>query len=474
MSNQFAKQSEGRDRVSSALDLLIILLCFVTTHRVYLGDLDFSSERLAVMLVTIASSFLVLAIGGVYRESRSQYLHEEIGRLFICWMVIIFSVSLFAFLSKVAVEVSRLWFGISIGTAFLLSAALRIVVSLMLAAAHKQGLKTSSIVVIGGGHEAQMVLTRLEANPAVGVRVAAIFDSKGVGHSVPESGHSITGNLDDVLPFVEHMRQLGQPIDEVWLALPLEQVQVMRTVIDKLNDSSVDVCIVPDMFAMQLLSGAQMRVADMAVVNVSDIRIAGTAERFKTVFDTVVASIAVTVLLPVMVAIAIAIKLESKGPVLFRQRRYGMNGQEIEVWKFRSMRVDKSEDVDKRVRQATRGDERVTRVGALLRRTSMDELPQFYNVLQGQMSIVGPRPHAVSHNEEYRHQIDGYMMRHKIKPGITGWAQVNGWRGETDTLEKMEKRVQYDLEYIRDWSAWFDIKIMLLTVVRGFSGKNVY
>jgi putative colanic acid biosynthesis UDP-glucose lipid carrier transferase len=329
-------------------------------------------------------------------------------------------------------------------------------------------------VVIGSGSEADMVLTRLEANPAVGVRVAAIFDHDSAGQNELATGYSIQGNLDAVLPFVEHRRQSGQPIDEVWLALPLEQVQVMRTVIDKLNDSSVDVCIVPDMFAMQLLSGAQMRVADLAVVNVSDIRIAGTAERFKAVFDAVVASMAVVVLLPLMMVIAVAIKLDSKGPVLFRQRRYGMNGQEIEVWKFRSMRTDESPDAELKVRQATRDDERVTRVGALLRRTSLDELPQFFNVLQGQMSIVGPRPHAVSHNEEYRHQIDGYMMRHKIKPGITGWAQVNGWRGETDTLEKMEKRVQYDLEYIRNWSAWFDIKIMLLTVVRGFSGKNVY
>ena len=188
-------------------------------------------------------------------------------------------------------------------------------------------------------------------------------------------------------------------------------------------------------------------------------------------FDRIVSILAIGLLMPVMLCIAAAIKLDSRGPVMFRQLRYGMDGREIEVWKFRSMSVQ--EDAGN-VRQATRGDSRVTRVGAFLRRHSLDELPQFFNVLQGRMSIVGPRPHAVSHNEEYRKQINGYMLRHKIKPGITGWAQVNGWRGETDTLDKMEKRVRYDLEYIQNWSAWLDIKIILMTLFQGFSTKDVY
>ncbi|RME08664.1 MAG: exopolysaccharide biosynthesis polyprenyl glycosylphosphotransferase, partial [Bacteroidetes bacterium] len=168
---------------------------------------------------------------------------------------------------------------------------------------------------------------------------------------------------------------------------------------------------------------------------------------------------------------ALAVKLSSKGPVLFKQRRYGLDGQIVEVWKFRSMTV--TEDGDN-IRQARKNDPRVTPVGSFLRRTSLDELPQFINVLQGRMSIVGPRPHAVAHNEQYRKLIKGYMWRHKVKPGITGWAQVNGWRGETDTLEKMKKRVEYDLDYIRRWSLWLDLKIILLTVFKGFVGKNAY
>jgi len=172
-----------------------------------------------------------------------------------------------------------------------------------------------------------------------------------------------------------------------------------------------------------------------------------------------------------MLAIAAAVKLTSPGPVLFKQNRYGQKGEKIRVWKFRTMNV--LEDGDE-VKQATKGDSRYTKIGGFLRKTSLDELPQFFNVLQGTMSIVGPRPHAVAHNEQYRNIIPGYMLRHMIKPGITGWAQVNGWRGETNTIYKMRKRVEFDLEYMREWSLWLDIKIIFLTVFRGFTDKNAY
>jgi len=185
-------------------------------------------------------------------------------------------------------------------------------------------------------------------------------------------------------------------------------------------------------------------------------------KRFQDILLTTI--ILVIILLP-MIAIAIAIKVTSGGPVLFKQRRYGIDGQEINVWKFRTMRVMEN---DGEIKQAKKNDPRVTKLGLFLRQTSLDELPQFFNVLQGSMSIVGPRPHAVSHNEQYRQLIKGYMHRHAVKPGITGWAQINGWRGETDTLGKMEKRIEYDLWYIRHWSLWLDLRIILLTIIRGF------
>ncbi len=191
----------------------------------------------------------------------------------------------------------------------------------------------------------------------------------------------------------------------------------------------------------------------------------------KRLEDVLLSSLILCLIALPMLAISIAVKLSSPGPVFFRQKRYGIDGRPIEVWKFRSMRVmENGTDVV----QATRGDNRITAVGAFLRRTSLDELPQFINVLLGDMSIVGPRPHAVAHNEQYRGQINSYMLRHKVKPGITGWAQVNGWRGETDTLDKMQKRVEHDLAYIHNWSLWWDLKIVFLTVFKGFIHKNAY
>lgn len=197
----------------------------------------------------------------------------------------------------------------------------------------------------------------------------------------------------------------------------------------------------------------------------------GEGAVLKRIEDIVLGTLFTLVSLPVMLAVAIGIKLTSPGPVLFKQNRYGLNGKQIAVWKFRTMRVMENSAV---VTQATRNDPRITRFGAFLRKTSLDELPQFFNVLQGTMSIVGPRPHAVAHNEQYRVLVENYMIRHKVKPGITGLAQIHGFRGETDTIDKMEKRIQYDLEYIQSWSLLLDIKIVFLTFFRGFVGKNAF
>ncbi|MGL9681222.1 exopolysaccharide biosynthesis polyprenyl glycosylphosphotransferase, partial [Escherichia coli] len=200
-------------------------------------------------------------------------------------------------------------------------------------------------------------------------------------------------------------------------------------------------------------------------------RLIGINMLFKRLEDILVSSIILLFISPILLIISLAVKLSSNGPVIFKQIRYGMDGKPIQVWKFRSMTVMENDD---KVVQATKNDIRVTKVGKFLRSTSLDELPQFFNVLFGQMSVVGPRPHAVSHNEQYRTLIQGYMLRHKVKPGITGLAQINGWRGETDTLEKMEKRVEYDLLYIRGWSIWLDLKIIFLTIFKGFINKSAY
>jgi len=228
---------------------------------------------------------------------------------------------------------------------------------------------------------------------------------------------------------------------------------------------------VPDVFAFDLLNARMTDLKGLPTISIYDTPMVGGHKLVKRLQDIILGSAILLLISPVLLVIACAIKFTSKGDVLFKQDRYGIDGKKIKVWKFRSMTVADNANV---VVQAKKNDSRITPLGAFLRRTSLDELPQFFNVLQGSMSIVGPRPHAVAHNEEYRKLIQGYMLRHKMKPGITGWAQVNGWRGETDTLEKMQKRIEYDLDYIHSWSLYWDLKIVFLTIFKGFINKNAY
>jgi putative colanic acid biosynthesis UDP-glucose lipid carrier transferase len=228
---------------------------------------------------------------------------------------------------------------------------------------------------------------------------------------------------------------------------------------------------VPDVFGISIIQGRLQDMNGVPVVGICDTPFTGTNQLVKRISDIVIASAVLVLMAPLLVAIALGVKLSSPGPAIFRQRRNGLGGEEIVVYKFRTMRTMEDGDV---VRQARRDDERITRFGAFLRRTSLDELPQFVNVLQGRMSIVGPRPHAVAHNELYRQVIKAYMVRHKVKPGITGWAQVNGQRGETDTVDKMRARVEYDLEYLRNWSLGLDLQIIARTLKLVFFDRNAY
>jgi len=246
----------------------------------------------------------------------------------------------------------------------------------------------------------------------------------------------------------------------------------MREVFDQLQDTTASLYLIPDLFVFELLGARQQDIAGLPAFALCETPLTGPFGGIKRVEDIVLASVILFFIWPIMLGIALAIRITSKGPVIFKQHRYGLNGERIKVYKFRSMTVSDNDDTV--IEQASRYDIRVTRLGLFLRRTSLDELPQFINVLQGRMSVVGPRPHAVAHNEQYRKLIKGYMWRHKMKPGITGWAQINGWRGETDTLDKMKKRVEFDLEYIRRWSVWLDLKIVFLTVFKGFVDKNAY
>ncbi|MNZ78855.1 UDP-glucose:undecaprenyl-phosphate glucose-1-phosphate transferase [compost metagenome] len=290
----------------------------------------------------------------------------------------------------------------------------------------------------------------------------------GVYHDAKPGGvpSEWAGNIEQL---VEDAR--AGKIHNVYIAMPMSEERSIRHLMRELADTTCSVSLIPDVFTFNILHSRVEEVNGVPVVPLYDTPLSGINRVLKRLEDIVLATLILLLISPVLCGIALAVKVSSPGPIIFRQTRYGMDGKPIKVWKFRSMKVMENDSV---VTQATQNDPRVTRVGNFLRRSSLDELPQFINVLTGGMSIVGPRPHAVAHNEEYRALIEGYMLRHKVKPGITGWAQINGWRGETDTLEKMEKRIEFDLEYIREWSVWFDIKIVFLTIFKGFVNKAAY
>ncbi|WP_260513291.1 undecaprenyl-phosphate glucose phosphotransferase [Serratia fonticola] len=260
-------------------------------------------------------------------------------------------------------------------------------------------------------------------------------------------------------------------IDRIYIAMPMEQEQTIKKIVAELSDTTCSVLLIPDVFTFNILQSRSEEINGIPVVSLFDTPMSGVNRVIKRIEDVVLSFLILLFISPVLFIIGFLVKITSPGPIIFKQHRYGLDGKPIVVWKFRSMTVMEN---DESIVQATKGDIRLTPLGVFLRKTSLDELPQFFNVLKGDMSIVGPRPHAVYHNEQYRKLIRGYMLRHKMKPGITGWAQINGWRGETDTLDKMQKRVEFDLEYIRSWSVWFDMKIIFLTIFKGFINKSAY
>jgi putative colanic acid biosynthesis UDP-glucose lipid carrier transferase len=341
---------------------------------------------------------------------------------------------------------------------------LHVAVRLSLRTIRKRGWNTRTYAIVGGGDQARRLHEQIASNPWLGLRALGFFDDTVIAHirlPIPWLGGFTT---------VQSWIRANAP-DVVYIALPMSEEPRIREVVDALADSTASVYLVPDIFTFQLLNARTEQIDGLPVIGLRETPFTGAEGSLKRAEDFVLASVILTLVSPLMLLIAAGVKLSSPGPILFRQRRYGLDGRPIRVYKFRTMTVCE-DGAD--VRQAVRGDARVTRFGAFLRRTSLDELPQFINVLQGRMSIVGPRPHPVALNEQYRKLISGYMLRHKVRPGITGLAQVSGHRGETDTLEKMEKRVACDLDYIQNWSLQLDLKIIGQTIVNGFSGPGAY
>lgn len=322
-------------------------------------------------------------------------------------------------------------------------------------------------IVIGVNELAGNFASRVNADDLSMVEVVGFFDNQASLPVLRESELPLLGEMTDVAGYCKEHK-----IDNVYIALPMAAQPRILQLLDDLRDTTVSIYFLPDLFIYDMIQARIDSINGIPVVGVCESPFIGVNGIMKRISDIILSSIILILISPILLALAICVKMSSPGPVLFKQFRYGLDGNKILVYKFRSMRVHKEESF---VKQATKDDDRITKFGHFIRKTSLDELPQFINVLQGRMSIVGPRPHAVSHNEEYRKLIKGYMIRHMVKPGVTGWAQVNGFRGETQTLDKMESRIRYDLDYLRHWSLYLDLWIIFRTVIVVFKGdENAY
>lgn len=449
------------------LDIFVILSGMASVVFWHGGSLD--QEHITVSLLAVVVFYLLSDLGQLYSSWRGERIREEIRKVGGVWVISFVSVFIFDyfFFEKLLIEdiLVLQWFSlVSVGLC-----GYRIILRTGLNTLRRKGFNTRTVAIAGAGPLGQRLATNIANAPWMGLDLLGFFDDKR--HDPVRLGDSkiklpISGSLERL---VEQAR--AGDIDRVYITLPMRSEARIRWLVKQLSDTTTSVYIVPDVFVFELLHARSQNINGVPTISIFDSPMIGANSVIKRLEDIVLTSFILCLIAIPMLVISAAVKFSSPGPVFFRQKRYGIDGRPIEVWKFRSMRVMEN-GCD--VTQVTRGDNRITPVGSLLRRTSLDELPQFINVLMGDMSIVGPRPHAVAHNEQYRNQINNYMLRHKVKPGITGWAQINGWRGETDTLDKMQKRVEHDLAYIHNWSLWWDLKIVFLTIFKGFVHKNAY
>jgi putative colanic acid biosynthesis UDP-glucose lipid carrier transferase len=405
---------------------------------------------------------------GLYLSWRGQSIFTEVKTVVTTWLVV-----LGALLTVVFVFELNESYGGDVMIAWALAVPIavsfyRVSARIILREIRRTGVNTRKIAIVGAKEPGLTLARSIIQSSWMGMDIAGFFDNQVIVGAKPLDGQGLQV-LGDIA-FLKAQARAGE-FDDIYIALPMREEDTIIDLVESLANSSCCVHIVPDVFTFKMLNARSREIGGLPVVSVYDNPFDSFDAVIKRLEDVIIGSIILCLIAIPMLFIAAAVKFTSKGPAIFKQRRYGINGEEIMVWKFRSMTTCDNGNV---VVQAKKNDVRITKVGGFLRKTSLDELPQFINVLQGGMSIVGPRPHAIAHNELYRDQISGYMQRHLVKPGITGWAQVNGWRGETETLHKMQKRVEFDLHYIRHWSLWLDIKIVILTILKGFISHEAY
>ena len=447
--------------LTRVLDVLLIVFGGLLAHvfRFGMGQ-SIPVTYGALVLIGALLVAVLFPMLGVYRSWRAQGLLAPAGLVLFGWCLVLLVLFVLLVLGKEAEAFSRLWLGTWAVLTAVLLVGLRTAVYGVLRTLRSRGYNRRSVVMVGDGPVACDLIRQARDAVWAGFEVAAVFVAAGEKREVERIP---ARPLDELAAFVE-----ASQVDEVWIAMPLTQSERLRELLEQLRTSAANVRYVPDLFGLFLLNHGMTDILGMPMIDLSASPMQGVNRMVKGLEDRLLSALILLLISPLMILIAIGVKLSSPGPVFYRQERLGWNGRPFMMFKFRSMPVD-AESATGAV-WAKQGESRATAFGTFLRRTSLDELPQFINVLKGDMSIVGPRPERPMFVEQFKNEIPGYMQKHMVKAGITGWAQVNGWRGDTD----LKKRIEHDLYYIENWSLSFDLKIIFLTLFRGFVHKNAY
>lgn len=479
MAKQIAAQY-GRDTfspvmVSGILRLVELGLFVLSGVAIFLFHVGIQTHLVwqypAAIVAGSALSIVFLELTDSYRMAALRNPFSQMGRIVLACCGSYALLSLFGFMLKTSEEFSRIWFIGWLVTGLGLIMVLRFIMAQMIRRWARNGTMERRALIVGGGKAAESLIRTLEQQPFNDIRICGIFDDRDDSRSPPiVAGYPKLGTVGELIEFARIAR-----IDMLIVSLPLTAESRVLSMLKQLWVLPVDIRLSAHSNQLHFRPRSYSYIGAVPMLDIFDKPINDWDSVAKRAFDIVFSILGIIVTSPIMIATAIAIKLESKGPILFRQRRHGFNNEFIEVLKFRSMYTDQC-DPSARI-AVTKGDPRVTRVGKFIRKTSIDELPQFFNALRGDLSLVGPRPHAItaqSHNRLYNEVVDGYFARHRVKPGVTGWAQINGWRGEIDSDEKIKTRTEFDLYYIENWSLLFDLKILFLTPIKLMNTENAY
>ncbi|MEO1282327.1 MAG: undecaprenyl-phosphate glucose phosphotransferase [Pseudomonadota bacterium] len=473
------KQTDRRTLISRAvvrdsvrfLDFVVAALSGAIVAMLYVPEQSVLSMNYFLAIVTVpACAVLLMQLFGLYRVADLSRLARQLPRVVLAWSNVFAVSAVVFFLFKAGPDFSRIWMTawfIAGGIALLTS---RIMVANVLSRWTQQGRLFRRAVVFGTGEIANDVLSELEADLSNDLRISGVFDERTERAPDMTLGYPMLGGLDDLLNHARNTR-----LDVIILAVPMAAEDRLAKIVRTLSQLPVEIKLPAHATPIQFAPETYSRIGNVRMIDLVEKPITAWGGVAKIVFDKFIAALALLALAPVFLATAIAIRWESKGPVFFKQKRYGFNNELIEIFKFRSMYTDLCDQ--NAAKLVTKDDPRVTGIGRIIRKTSIDELPQLINVLRGELSLVGPRPHAMSAKagaQLYDEVVDDYFARHKVKPGITGWAQINGWRGETDTPEKIKKRVECDIYYIENWSVLLDLYILIKTPLALFETDNAY